>query len=214
MLSAGIRAALGFAAFCLLAGCSTGAPPETAASGRSIPASCVVAAPFALAPQVSAEGDDLPGLLGAYLTEALANAGLRVVGAGELAPFLASETEDAASSTRAYAQRLAFVADREFGCEVVAIGRLDRFRDRSGEAMGSTHAASVAFDLHFYGAPGGQALWEGRFDETQKALTENVWRARQYPGSGMRWLSANEFARFGVQELVSSVPLRARAAAP
>ena len=135
-----------------------------------------------------------------------------MVGASELAPFLRDATEEAPPSGRAYAQRLAFVADREFGCEVVALGRLDRFRDRSGEAMGSTRAASVAFDLHFYGAPGGQALWEGRFDETQKALTENLWRARQYPGSGTRWLSANEFARFGVQELVSSAPLRARAA--
>ena len=132
---------------------------------------------------------------------------LRVIAPSEAAPFVSAGPD---ANGRARAQRLAFAADREFGCNVVAVGRLDRFRNRSGEAMGSTHPASVAFDLQFFGAPGGQSLWRGRFDETQKALTENFLRARRYPGGGTRWLSANEFARWGLGEVVRGAPLSAR----
>ena len=161
---------------------------------------------FEVSPQIRVP-DETPAQLASYLVEALDAAGLRVVAPEQTGVFA---TSGAPGRGREQTQRLAFAADREFGCNVIALGRLDRFRERSGGASGSTQPASVAFDLDFYGAPGGQALFRGRFDETQKALTENVLRARRYPGRGLRWLSANEFARWGVGEVVRSAPLHPR----
>lgn len=194
-------------ALCALA-CSgqSGPGAVSAQDHRGIPTTCVVAMPFEVSPQISL-GAETPELLAAYLVEALGEAGLRVVAPGATGPFRADDDE---TRGRARAQRIAFAADREFGCDVIALGRVDRFRDRSGEAYGSTQPASVAFDLSFYGAPSGQTLWQGRFDESQKALTENLLRARKYPGGGMRWLSANEFARWGLGEIVRGAPLSPR----
>lgn len=176
----------------LVLACSgqSGARAVSAQDQRGIPTTCVVAVPFEVSPQIEVEDETLE-LLATYLVEALGDAGLRVVAAGDVPPFAADGDEPRG---RERAQRIAFAADREFGCNIIALGRVDRFRERSGGASGSTEPASVAFDVNFFDAPGGQTLWRGRFDESQKALTENFLRARRYPGRGLRWLSANEFA--------------------
>ncbi len=200
-----IRVGFGLLACCAIA-CSSGLSGSPDPNQAGIPTTCVLAAPFEISPLVELD-PQTADLLGVYLVEALSEAGLRVVGPAEATALVGAEPE---ATARARAQRLAFAADREFGCNVVAIGRIDRFRNRSGEAMGSTRPSSVALDVHFYSAPGGQTLWRGRFDETQKALTENFLRARRYPGGGTRWLSANEFARWGIGEVVRGTPLSAR----
>jgi hypothetical protein len=206
------RAVLTRCLVALMALCATACSSAALGRGKAarnipgIPTTCVVAAPFEVSPLLEVEPETTE-LLGTYLVEALNDAGLRVIAPDEAMPFFSAEPH---ASDAARAQRIAFAADREFSCNVIALGRLDRFRNRSGEAMGSTHPASVAFDVQFFGAPGGQTLWRGRFDETQKALTENFLRARRYPGGGTRWLSANEFARWGLGEVVSGAPLSAR----
>ena len=51
----------------------------------------------------------------------------------------------------------------------------------------------------------GRRLWNGRFDETQQSMTANIFRAREYPGGGMRWLTAAELARWGAGKVVESL---------
>ncbi len=207
VLRAGARVA-GLLAVLGTLSCADGASTGTVAAGdpRGIPTTCVVAVPFEVSPQIEVP-EETPDQLATYLVEALDGAGLRVVAPEQTGVFAAAAVP---GRGRELTQRLAFAADREFGCNVIALGRVDRFRERSGGASGSMQPASVAFDLDFYDAPGGRAVFRGRFDETQKALTENVLRARRYPGGGLRWLSANEFARWGVAEVVRGAPLHPR----
>lgn len=96
-------------------------------------------------------------------------------------------------------------ASADFGATAVAIGRVTRWREREGSAAGATQPASVAFEVSLYEAPSGRRLWTGRFDETQRSITENILRARQYPSGGTRWLSTEEFARWGASEVAKSI---------
>jgi hypothetical protein len=96
-------------------------------------------------------------------------------------------------------------ASKDFGATSVVLGKVTRWREREGSAAGATRPASVAFEVSLHEAPTGRRLWTGRFDETQASLTENILRARQYPGGGTRWLTTEEFARWGANEIARSM---------
>ncbi len=155
--------------------------------------------PFAAAPGVgdSATADALASLF----AQALSARGLAVIPPGDLARALRAEE---GVVPRLDPRRAAEFAQREFGATSVALGRMLRWREREGSALGSMQPASVAFEVSLYAAPRPRLLWSGNFDETQRSLTENPLRARQYPGSGMRWLSASELAQWGAAELAQT----------
>ena len=88
----------------------------------------------------------------------------------------------------------------------VLVGEVWRYRERSGEALGSSRPASVAFEVTLFAAPDGRKIWQGRFDETQQSITANPLRARRYPGGGTRWLTAAELARWGAKQVAESLP--------
>jgi hypothetical protein len=140
--------------------------------------------------------------LAAHVAHALGARGLAVVPAGDVARAVASEGEVAPSLDPRGAAEL---AAREFGATSVLLGRVIRWREREGSAIGSTRPASVAFELTLFAAPLPRRLWSGNFDETQRSLTENLLRAQQYPGSGTRWLSASELAAWGAGELAKTL---------
>ena len=89
------------------------------------------------------------------------------------------------------------MAARQFGASAVMLGKVYRYREREGEALGALRPASVGFDLSLHEAPGGRKLWTSRFDETQQPITANVFNVQRYPGGGRRWLTAAELARWG-----------------
>jgi hypothetical protein len=140
--------------------------------------------------------------LAAQVALALAARGLAIVPPNEITRAVASAGEVAPSLDPRGAAEL---CAREFAATAVLLGRVTRWREREGSALGSTRAASVAFELRLIAAPVPRRLWSGNFDETQRALTENLLRARQYPGSGTRWLSASELAAWGTAELAKTL---------
>ena len=62
-------------------------------------------------------------------------------------------------------------------------------------------------DLYAPFVPVKHELWNGVFAETQQALSENILSTYGYPGGGMRWLTAEELARWGAEETVLQIPL-------
>jgi hypothetical protein len=68
-------------------------------------------------------------------------------------------------------------------------------------------AASVAFDATIYITDPVQRVWSRQFDETQRALSENIVNARRYPGGGTRWLTAAELAQWGAESMIATLPL-------
>ncbi len=137
-----------------------------------------------------------------FVTEALVEHGFGVVPASDLETAFRGEGQ---VTPRLDPRSAAATASRNFGASAVMLGELLRFRERSGGAGGSERPASVAFRVVIYSAPDARRLWAAEFDETQPSVTADLWRARQYPGRGTRWLSAAELARFGADRTARSL---------
>ncbi|MEW6667192.1 MAG: hypothetical protein AB1512_18470 [Thermodesulfobacteriota bacterium] len=104
------------------------------------------------------------------------------------------ETKDTPLSL---AQRLG----RHLGASHVVVGNVWRFRERVGGSMGVESPASVAFLIHLVEVATGTVLWKGTFNETQRSLSENILDAPAFFKRGAKWLTAEELARHGVDDL-------------
>jgi hypothetical protein len=130
-----------------------------------------------------------------FVVEALEARGLEVIPPDDARAALGPEPGPAA---RLAASRL--------GAQGVLVGSVHRYRERSGEALGTLSPASVGFELLLFGSPDAARLWQALFDETQRPLSENVLNAARYPGGGSRWLTAAELARWGAGEVAAAFP--------
>jgi hypothetical protein len=95
--------------------------------------------------------------------------------------------------------------------DIVVVGTIWRFRQRGAgeveygaEGM-SDRPASVGFALYLVDVQSGARLWRGFFDGTQKALTEDVLGGIKQIGMGLRWLTAEELAQYGVKSLLNKL---------
>ena len=92
---------------------------------------------------------------------------------------------------------------KELGADAVLYGKLFRYEDITrGEFL---KPASVAFTLHLIRVSDGAILWRYTFDETQKPLSENLLKFGFYRKVGLRWLTAAQFAEFGLNEAIKDL---------
>jgi hypothetical protein len=168
----------------------------TASLGR------IAVVPFHAAPELArnlpqgspvgaAEAADL---VGTFVTDALRSQGFAVIPPSDVSGAFVSQGRPI---PRLDPREAGAVAAREFGASAVLLGKVYRYREREGQALGAQRPASVGYELTLFEAPGGRRLWTSRFDETQQPLTADVFNAQRYPGGGRRWLTAAELARWG-----------------
>ena len=178
-----------------------GAPPSPHAPPGPAPAPDAQRAPSDDAPAPGADApvapSDAAALVTRFVSEEFAAGGFEIVPADDLARAFEAVGHEVPHGDRL---ALARVAASEFGATALLLGRVDRYREREGGELGSLRPASVGFELVLVQAPGGRKLWSATFDHTQRALSEDVFRASRLPGAGSRWLSAAELARWGAGE--------------
>lgn len=190
-------------ALALALGCAQTVRVESSPAllGRQLSVTRAAMTAFAAAPYVG-DGElraDATTLVTRYVSEALSARGIAVIPAPDVALVLPEgEIDPHAAASAVHA---------EFGADALLLGSVVRFRERRGEALGVQSPTSVIFAVKLYSAPGGALLWTGTFEETQQALTANVLKTARYPGRGTRWLTVEEFARWGAEEVVGSMPL-------
>jgi len=165
---------------------------------RRAPILRIAVAPFGAKPEAARPAS---GMVARQLTEALVDRGIEVVGPEDVARALGG------GEPTGGAPALAALVKSQFDADALVLGEITRWVEREGEAAGTQRPASVGVRVELYGAPGGERLWEGEFDRTQQAMTENVLLTPRYPGGGMRWLTAEEFAQFAASELAAALPL-------
>jgi hypothetical protein len=119
--------------------------------------------------------------------------------------YLGLRPDPKVDTPRALARELGAAVD----ADLVLVGALWRFRDR-GEGPGLDGSrASVAFALYLVDVRTGRRLWRGFFDESQQAITDNVFQAAKQVGmgKGLRWLTAEDLARLGVRQTLKKCPI-------
>ena len=83
----------------------------------------------------------------------------------------------------------------------VLTGALWRYREREGGTMAVNNPASVAFKIYLIEVDNESVLWQGMYDETQKSLTENLFQAKTFFSQGAKWITVDELAKFGVEDI-------------
>ena len=91
--------------------------------------------------------------------------------------------------------------------DFVVVGTIWRFREKGIVKQMPDSPASVAFSVYLMEVAGGKRLWRNAFDGTQKILSEDILGGLKQIKMGLRWLSVNELARYGVKSVFRKFPL-------
>lgn len=92
------------------------------------------------------------------------------------------------------------------GCEGVLETTLSRYRQRVGTELSAETPASVSFSMDLVEVEKGGVVWSASFDETQKALFDNILSFKQAESRGFKWITAQELTRKGVQSRLEKLP--------
>lgn len=87
-------------------------------------------------------------------------------------------------------------------------GNVWRYKERVGTAFSVEQPASVAFALYLVDMKTKRLIWTDSYDETQQALTENLFNVKDFFKQGAKWLTADELARFGMSKMFENFPLQ------
>lgn len=111
--------------------------------------------------------------------------------------------KNASSTPRSLALKLHKVLD----VDLVMVGTVWRYRERGAILGVPDSPASLAFALYLIDARSGLQLWRGLFDGTQQTVMENLLHAKKQLKMGLTWLSADELAQHGVEEVFDQFPV-------
>lgn len=103
-------------------------------------------------------------------------------------------------------QTMALKVGRELRADVILIGRVTSYQERIGGSFGITRPASVGFEVDLYSVQDDKLLWKSGFYETQSSLTENIGSLPLFIERRGRWITADELARYGAEEVVRGYP--------
>lgn len=92
------------------------------------------------------------------------------------------------------------------GAGAVLTGVVTRYEEREGGPIGVRKPASVGFDVNLISTMDGTIIWHGRYAETQKSLSEDIGMFFTFLKRGGKWLTAEELARDGVEQVLKKLP--------
>jgi hypothetical protein len=97
-------------------------------------------------------------------------------------------------------------AGKKLEADFIFIGYVFRFEERIGSSLGVERPASVSFDLHLVRLRNEKMVWLGKFDETQRPLSENLLKIGSFIRRKGSWLTAAELASVGMDEMLGKLP--------
>jgi PBP1b-binding outer membrane lipoprotein LpoB len=88
----------------------------------------------------------------------------------------------------------------------VLAGYVYQFKDRDGSDYSVNQPASVTFHLDMIQVKGGQVVWSGHFNETQRSLSEDLFQLGNFIRRKGRWISAEDLAVYGLEQILKTLP--------
>ncbi len=116
-------------------------------------------------------------------------------------PFLATDSVKTSDMLERYV-----ALGKQAGADAVLIGHIFRHTERIGNRYSVQSPASVAFDLHLISTKEQRIVWTGYFDETQQSLSENLLKANAFFKRGATWITADELAASGLDDIIERFP--------
>ncbi len=95
---------------------------------------------------------------------------------------------------------------KKLGVDLIFVGFLFRFEQRVGSSLGVDKPASVGFDVHLIRLRDRKMVWTGKFDETQRPLSENLLKMGSFIRRKGSWLTAEELSSVGMDEMLKRFP--------
>ncbi|MBL4903659.1 MAG: hypothetical protein JKY62_13560 [Desulfocapsa sp.] len=92
------------------------------------------------------------------------------------------------------------------GCGAILKTSLSRYRERIGSEMSAETSASAAFSMQLTGVERGDVLWSTSFDETQKALFDDIFSFDKAQKRGFKWVSVQDLSRDGLRSRLQKFP--------
>ncbi len=103
-------------------------------------------------------------------------------------------------------KRASIQLGKTLGADFIFVGFLFRFEQRVGSSIGVDKPASVGFDVHLIRLKDGKIVWTGKFDETQRPLSENLLKMGSFVRRKASWLTAEELSSVGMDEMLARFP--------
>lgn len=97
---------------------------------------------------------------------------------------------------------------KELNADAVLIGFIYCYRDRSGSAVASSRSAAISFCMHLIDPATGKVLWSMRWEDEQKALSDNLLELPSFIKRKGKWISAREMAGEAADTVVKELPLK------
>jgi hypothetical protein len=91
---------------------------------------------------------------------------------------------------------------RALNANAIFAGYIYRFRERVGGEYSVDLSASVAFDIHLIRVEDGRVLWSAHLDETQRPLSDDLFRLNLFLRRKAKWITAKEMAISGLEDML------------
>lgn len=128
--------------------------------------------------------------------------GIKVIAPREAMKTAESGTDQSQTMTE---EAAAVRTARRLSVDAVLIGKVSVYQERVGGPLGASPSAAVGFEVKVV-APDENVLWEGNYYEQQRPMNEDLIDGIRRHG---RYVTADELAQFGAEELVKRMPFGA-----
>jgi hypothetical protein len=108
----------------------------------------------------------------------------------------------AGSKKMAQERDLQLEIGRALNADAIFAGYIYRFRERVGGKYSVDLPASVAFDVHLIRVEDGRVLWSAHLDETQRPLSDDLFRLGLFLRRKAKWITAKEMAISGLEDML------------
>ncbi len=122
--------------------------------------------------------------------------GFRLVSEDQISGF----TEDLSMKALA----LARVVAGKVGCNAVLQTTVRRYRERVGGKYTAEEPAAVAFEVRLIEVDNGRIICDGKYDEVQQSLLENLFALAKARQRKFSWVTAADLMRDGLNDKLSS----------
>ena len=103
---------------------------------------------------------------------------------------------------------LAITLAEKMKSDYILVPILWNFSPRIGGPLAATEPASVSFSLYLVSAKEEKRVWKDSFFKTQQSLTSNILNAKDLFKMGGKWVTAEELAQAGMDNMLENFPLK------